>query len=338
MTRKNLGFAGSALLVAGLFTPIVTMPIVGSINLFNNGSNVVALMVVVLAAMSAGLVATDRFRDLVWPGAAAGGILLYLFGRLQYGLSEMRESLSRDLAGNPFAGMAQTLVGSVQLQWGWLVLALGAGMIIYVGVSERKADSLREPVDSDAPEQTRIDGPGRGVAAISVLLLLAAPAWDFYARTSVELPRPSDGANSATAPVGLPGPTTGAQGPSREEAAYIAQNLRVYDMDARYYDSVLDGRVPGVRFKIKNNGNRTLNRVTVRVVFFDANNNAIAEEEYNPVLVSSYSVGDDNTPLRPNYIWQQDPSRFMVANNVPSEWQTGRAQATITDIEFGPNE
>jgi hypothetical protein len=128
------------------------------------------------------------------------------------------------------------------------------------------------------------------------------------------------------------------KGPTNEEAAYIRDHLRLYDIDAKYFDSMLDGRVPGVRFKIKNEGNRTLNEVAVRVVFYDANDKPIAEEEYHPVLVTELSFGDNNSPLRPNYIWQDEPGKFYTAKSVPSEWKAGKVTATITDIEFGPNE
>ena len=90
-------------------------------------------------------------------------------------------------------------------------------------------------------------------------------------------------------------------------------------------------------FKIKNNGNRTLNGVTVRVVFYDSAGKPISEEEYNPVIVSSYNFGDDNKPLRPNYIWQDEADKFYAAKSVPSEWEVGKASATITDIDFAPN-
>lgn len=45
------------------------------------------------------------------------------------------------------------------------------------------------------------------------------------------------------------------------------RGLRHYDLEAKYYESRLDGTVPGIDFEIKNTGNRTLNRVKVRLVF-----------------------------------------------------------------------
>ena len=42
----------------------------------------------------------------------------------------------------------------------------------------------------------------------------------------------------------------------------------------------------------------------------------------------------DNKPLRPNYIWQQEPDKFFSSKSVPDEWATGKATASIVEIEF----
>lgn len=331
MTDRNLSFAGAALLIAGLFTPIVTMPIIGTINLFNNGSNWVAICLIALAALGAAMAANYRVQDVLWPGAAAAAVLVYIFARLQYGISQMRESVATELADNPFAGLAHAAVGAVQLQWGWLVLAAGAGLLIYAGFTARKSD--------ETGTLTMRDRTSRLVAGSSLALLIAAVAIDVMGRIPAGSPTSAASEDQAVnLAVGAAATTDAADGPTREEAAYIRQHLRLYDLDARYFDSLLDGRVPGIRFKIQNNGNRTLDEVVVRVVFFDGEGKAIAEEEYRPVLVSEYSYGRDNTPLRPNYIWQEEADKFYSAKNVPSEWATGKATATITNIEFGPNE
>jgi Protein of unknown function (DUF2939)/GYF domain 2 len=111
------------------------------------------------------------------------------------------------------------------------------------------------------------------------------------------------------------------------------KNLQVYDFKARYYKSLLDGRIPGVEFKIKNNGQETLDMVKVTVYFKDAQGKTIAEEHYTPVLVSDFSLSN-NTPLKPNYIWQLEHGKFYAAKSVPSEWKEGAAEIQITDIQF----
>ena len=95
----------------------------------------------------------------------------------------------------------------------------------------------------------------------------------------------------------------------------------------------LEGRVPGVRFKLRNKGDRTLSKVQVTAYFKNASGAVIAEESYHPVLVTEFSFGN-NKPLRPNYIWQQKRGTFYKADAVPSERQVGAVAAKVTDIEF----
>src|SRR6476659_294119 len=97
MTNKNLALIGAALVAGGLFCPIVTMPIIGSVNLFNNGTNLIGIALLVLAGIGAGLAANERTGDAIWPGIAAAGVLLYCFGVLQYRLSAMRSTVAREM-------------------------------------------------------------------------------------------------------------------------------------------------------------------------------------------------------------------------------------------------
>jgi hypothetical protein len=123
------------------------------------------------------------------------------------------------------------------------------------------------------------------------------------------------------------------EGVSEEKKAYL-DKIDLYDFTAKYRDSYLDGRVPGVNFKVKNKGDRTLSKVEVTVYFKSSDGTVIAEETYYPVLVTKISLDGDNKPLKPNYIWQQEQDHFYAAKNVPSEWKEGAASAKITNIEF----
>lgn len=118
-----------------------------------------------------------------------------------------------------------------------------------------------------------------------------------------------------------------------EKQAYI-KNVVLYDLKAKYYKTYLEEKVPGVEFKLKNKGDRTLKEVEVTVYFKDANGTIIAEEDYHPVLVTKYSFSGDNKPLKPNYVWQMERGKFYKADSVPSEWKEGAVSAKITNIEF----
>ena len=119
----------------------------------------------------------------------------------------------------------------------------------------------------------------------------------------------------------------------KEKVAYF-DKIDIYDFKAKFMDSVLYGRVPGVDFKIRNAGDRTLNRVEVTVYFKDKDGNIISEDDYLPVFVSEYNFTGDNKPLKPGYIWRQERGKFFSAKNVPDEWKEGAAEIKVTDLEF----
>lgn len=119
---------------------------------------------------------------------------------------------------------------------------------------------------------------------------------------------------------------------SKEQSVYMRDKIKIYEINAGYQDSLLDGRVPGLTFKIKNEGDKTLDRVAVRAVFKDAEGNPIAEENYVPVIAGGY---DPDPPLRPGYIWQNEQGTFLTAKSVPSEWDGASVSLSVTDIDFG---
>jgi len=122
------------------------------------------------------------------------------------------------------------------------------------------------------------------------------------------------------------------------KADYIANQLELYGVKAAYMESMLEGQVPGVLFKLRNRGSRSLNRVEVTVYFKDRTGATIAEESYLPVRVSEYSLSSDDKPLKPGYVWQMERGRFYSAKSVPTEWAEGSIDATITSIEFAESQ
>ena len=84
-------------------------------------------------------------------------------------------------------------------------------------------------------------------------------------------------------------------------------------------------------FKLKNNGDRTLNRVKVICYFPDDSSSRIAEEDFYPVSVSDFSIGD-NKPLKPGYVWTMEKNKFYAAESVPDEWKEGAIEIEITEV------
>mgnify|MGYP003653547970 CR=1 FL=1 len=116
-----------------------------------------------------------------------------------------------------------------------------------------------------------------------------------------------------------------------EEQAYIKnivlKNFKVSQIYNRYASLVT-----GVSGTIVNKGDKSLKRVVVTVYFLDKNDTAIGEEDFIPVRASgfSYSYGEDNKPLKPNYVKDFE---YPVEHIAPSSWSK-KATAKVTDIEF----
>jgi len=195
------------------------------------------------------------------------------------------------------------LIGLISLPFAFLALLIGAIGIISSAISRKTYLSLS------------LAGVGISIIAIGVAVQITAH--------TVRHERPLRNI--------LPGVSINESDKVKQE--YVTK-IDLYDFEAKYQNDLLDGRIPGFTFKLKNNGDRILSRVTVIVYFKNKNNQIIAEEDYWAFNTKSFSFGSRNKPLKPNYIWQIEKNEFYKAKNVPSEWQEGNAEIKITDIEF----
>jgi hypothetical protein len=184
--------------------------------------------------------------------------------------------------------------------------------------------------------------------AVSVLFFGGASAWmqakrySEQAKTEKEMTelqaRLSDQTNGATVETITAPPQTDdpAALEKKQKSDYIPL-VELTGLTANNYNTY-DGWKTGVTFRLKNNGDKTLNRVEVTIYFLDGNHQPVYDEKFYPVSVSNRS---NDTPLRPGYAWQLDSGHFMqVSRAVPDEWQNGgpafrqNVRAEITDIEF----
>jgi len=130
MSRKLvLGLVGSAVLFVGVFAPIVSVPLMGSANYFQNGKGDGAI-IMGLAVVSALLIAAGKYAFLWLAGLASLGVTAFTFVHFQQMLAQSRAEMQLELADNPFAGLGESMLDSVQLQWGWAILVIGALLVI----------------------------------------------------------------------------------------------------------------------------------------------------------------------------------------------------------------
>lgn len=128
-----LGLAGSIMLGIGVFLPVVTVPIFGSINYFGSGQQGGSI-VLVLAAVSLVLALTQNFRVLLLTGVGSLGLLALSYFRFKQAMSQL-STLSAGQADNPFLkGMSDVLQHSIQISYGFPVMVIGGLMLLGSGL------------------------------------------------------------------------------------------------------------------------------------------------------------------------------------------------------------
>jgi len=140
--RLGVGLTGSVLLFLGVFAPVVSLPIVGLQNYFQNGRGD-GVIVAILALISIGAVLVRHYSALWLTGLASLGVLGFTFVNFQRRLSELQRGVSSELEDNPFRGLAEVALQSVQLQWGWAVLVVGA-MLLLIAAGMAPAQSSED--------------------------------------------------------------------------------------------------------------------------------------------------------------------------------------------------
>jgi len=128
-SRQLIALLGSIVLFVGVFMPIVSVPIMGNLNYFQNGKGD-GVIVLALATVSAIAAARQRYQVLWLTGGGCLAVLGFTFVNLQSSLAAAKGEMEQQLAGNPFRGLADAALGSIQLQWGWALLIVGAVLLV----------------------------------------------------------------------------------------------------------------------------------------------------------------------------------------------------------------
>lgn len=127
--------------------------------------------------------------------------------------------------------------------------------------------------------------------------------------------------------------TTKAMEKLSAEMSYI-DKIEITEFQARRIDTNREKDIPAVRISLKNNGDRSLDKVKVIVYFQDKNGNTIYEEDFHPVFVTKYSFSGNDKPLKPGYIKEMERDKFYTLDTALSAWAEGKAIAKVTEIKF----
>jgi len=161
------------------------------------------VIVLVLAVASVALALTGRYSGLWITGSGSLGLLILTFVNFQWRMAELKRGLERDLAGNPFRGIGELALQSVQLQWGWAVLVVGAFLLLVAAVLNQRG-SAASPQGTATPA-VRVPWVRAGLSVAAIVGIAALGDYGGGWRRNQEGITPTTGStgvkSSNTAPI-----------------------------------------------------------------------------------------------------------------------------------------
>jgi hypothetical protein len=140
MDNRILALVGVVLLIVGVFLPIVSLPIFGTMNmLLPNGQVGDGIFILAFALIGGGLALAGKTRHVVWPALLSLAFIAWKYFQLQGTLDEARTRMT-DIGAD--SATTSGLTDAVQMQYlGWGVLALGGIVLLVAGILAWKGKS-----------------------------------------------------------------------------------------------------------------------------------------------------------------------------------------------------
>lgn len=168
------GLVGSALLMVGVFTPIIHVPIWGNMNYIRGGWGD-GIIILILAFLTGILIMAKWYRGLWFTGLCSLALMGFTFTNLQIRISQGKEEIRKEMDKDA-AKIGSTMLDLVDLQWGCPVLLLGATLVVAAAtINEARRRPNRETAIRVA-----------GAVSVPLMLLLSGmttwlvhvtPAW-----------------------------------------------------------------------------------------------------------------------------------------------------------------
>lgn len=152
--QQLVGLVGGVILLLGVFLPIVSMPIAGSISVFSSG-RVDGYILLGLAIISLILAFINNIKPLRITGGISLLIVVIDFIYLLYKLNSIKGDVSDKLKGNPFGGMAEAMMSTIQIQYGWVFLFIGSLLLVYVAFAKVANEPVVNDVNLEAQNQPK---------------------------------------------------------------------------------------------------------------------------------------------------------------------------------------
>ena len=135
--KRIIGLGGAFLLTVGVFAPFLSVPGLKDINYLSN-RGIEAVIVLLLAAASFLLILAKRYKWLWLTGSGALITLTFSLVYFELRLQDVKVRVISMLAGKPAAGAASVAARSIEIKWGYILLILGAVLVIVAAAIKEK--------------------------------------------------------------------------------------------------------------------------------------------------------------------------------------------------------
>ncbi|MCH7294084.1 hypothetical protein [Acinetobacter higginsii] len=163
--QQLIGFFGAFLLLIGVFLPVISAPLIGTVSLINNGKGD-GMIICGLAILSFVIIALKRIKLLWLSGGISFLLLSYDLYTIASTISKTKADVSANLKGNPFGGLAEAMMNSIQLQYGWVILFIGAIILLITPlllnnentkVVNQQSDIIPPPLNNQSNSKVAVD-------------------------------------------------------------------------------------------------------------------------------------------------------------------------------------
>jgi hypothetical protein len=130
VSRKQIiGLIGTIILFAGVFAPLVSIPVIGSMNYYQAVKSEAAT-VLILAMISCILLLAKQYNGLWFTGLGSMAIMASTVINFQTNIDDVKSQTGDEAADSLLSGLTNIAMQSVQIQWGVALLVVGAALII----------------------------------------------------------------------------------------------------------------------------------------------------------------------------------------------------------------
>ncbi len=136
--KQVIGLIGSIILVFGVFSPILSLPVIGSIDYFQNGEGD-GIFILILAVISLIFLLHKKNKILLLTGFGCFVILALTIVKVNMKISQAKADMDIELENNIFNVLTDLSLRSIHFQWGILLILAGASLLIISSIIKQES-------------------------------------------------------------------------------------------------------------------------------------------------------------------------------------------------------